>query len=615
MRIAGDTIRRSYLSRYEKNYSDKFGSEKKIYSGREFDRASENPIDAARALRVRKSLSEIETYEDNLETADSIYTNAESAMLTVSGIIQQVYEKLVEGAHGTRNQNDLEIIAMDIDNYAEEMVQSFNIDIADRKVFGGVNNETLAFKIEGSGNSKYVTYNGVAVNSSDDPTSFPMSKSSFLDIGIGLSVNGATDRIDDQSALPITFNGAECTGCGMTSKSAAIQLENLIPGSSYTFNISAGGKARQISFVADSGNSRENNIKNINDLLSEAFKDTAEAQPDGTMVTSDGNKMKAVPYEPAPVQDGKIVMDDIKDDTFYSIKVVMNGMTRVIDFPGSTDPNEKLANMDNALKAAFGEKAYADSAGKIHYGVSETAKIEGRLDEIEKAPVDTATGTLDYAALEPGKTYAVNYAGPQTNANGDPLTDENGDILHEEGKMVYFTAGNTPDETIAAINDYIKTNEVFGDVEAPQLDDNGVIHYDIEGANIVLSSDPRSQEELPFTELNGYPNNLIQLVLDSAKMLRSGDQKMVARYADLVFASQSNLSLAISNLGTHAKFIEFNQDRLADVKVNLLDKQNDIESTDLPSEITNWKVLESVYNASLQMGSQVLSQSIFNYIS
>ena len=61
MRIAGDTIRRNYLSRYETNYTDKYNSEKKIYSGRQFDRASENPINAARALRLRKSMAEVET--------------------------------------------------------------------------------------------------------------------------------------------------------------------------------------------------------------------------------------------------------------------------------------------------------------------------------------------------------------------------------------------------------------------------------------------------------------------------------------------------------------------------------------------------------------------------
>ena len=122
MRIAGDTIRRNYLSRYETNYGDKYNSEKKIYSGRQFDRASENPIDAARALRVRKSMSEVETYQDNLKTANSIYTNAETSLMALSGILQTTYEKLVEGADGTRNPDDMKILAMSIDNYAEEMV-------------------------------------------------------------------------------------------------------------------------------------------------------------------------------------------------------------------------------------------------------------------------------------------------------------------------------------------------------------------------------------------------------------------------------------------------------------------------------------------------------------
>ena len=65
---------------------------------------------------------------------------------------------------------------------------------------------------------------------------------------------------------------------------------------------------------------------------------------------------------------------------------------------------------------------------------------------------------------------------------------------------------------------------------------------------------------------------------------------------------------------TLAKKIKDADDRLAEVEINHDIKQNDIEATDLPSEITNWKVLQSIYNASLQMGSSFLQQSIFNYI-
>ena len=59
-----------------------------------------------------------------------------------------------------------------------------------------------------------ITYNGVDINSIDDPDKFPYSESSFTDIGTGMVIDPATGRVDPQSALPVTFNGAKITGCG-----------------------------------------------------------------------------------------------------------------------------------------------------------------------------------------------------------------------------------------------------------------------------------------------------------------------------------------------------------------------------------------------------------------
>jgi len=95
MRIAGGTIRRNYLKNYEMNSSAKFDSEQKIQTGRQFQRASENPINAAKALRVRKSMAELETHQANLKSADSIYQVAENSLLTVSSLIQNTYEKIL----------------------------------------------------------------------------------------------------------------------------------------------------------------------------------------------------------------------------------------------------------------------------------------------------------------------------------------------------------------------------------------------------------------------------------------------------------------------------------------------------------------------------------------
>ena len=599
MRIAGDTIRRNYLSRYETNYGDKYGSEKKIYSGRQFDRASENPIDAARALRVRKSMAEVETYQDNLKTADSIYTNAESSLMALSTILQTTYEKLVEGADGTRNPDDMNIIAMSIDNYAEEMVQSLNIDIADRKVFGGLNNETAAFKIEGSEAGKYVTYNGVAVNSSNDPTSFPYSGVSYLDIGIGMSTDKTNGRIDDQSALPITFNGVQCTGCGMTNKTASIELYSITPGNEYSMDISAGGKSRTIKFIG--GNNNEETVNNINAQLKEAFQETPEITADGKFHYIDDPTW--YPYKNASIDGttGAIDFGSMTDKEYYSLEVTMNGKTKYVDFQGGATVTDSMNNLTEALNDAFGEGHFEVHAnGMILDAGKEPAQVSnygnyGEVNATAEGGVDIQ-GVMDSSAAQPaGSTtiYAVNLG----------------------GKKVVMDPGDTVAETVANTNKRMAGSGVFGETVVPRVNELGTIIYEVDGGHVIIDNTEGASNEFEYNEVDGYSKNIIQLVLDAGKMLRKGDHQMVARYADLIYAAQSNLSIAIADLGTNSKFIEFNQDRLDDVLINLKDKQNDIESTDLPSEITRWKVLESVYNASLQMGSSVLSQSIFNYIS
>ena len=595
MRIAGDTIRRNYLSRYETNYSDKYNSEKKIYSGRQFDRASENPIDAARALRLRKSMAEVETYQDNLKTADSIYTNAETSLMSLSTILQTTYEKLVEGADGTRNPDDMNIIAMSIDNYAEEMVQSLNIDIADRKVFGGLNNETAAFKIEGSENGKYLTYNGVSVNSSNDPDSFPYSGVSYLDIGIGMSTDKTNGRIDDQSALPITFNGVQCTGCGMTNKTASIELNSITPGNEYSMDISAGGKARTIKFIG--GNTNAETVENINAQLKEAFQETPEITEDGQFHYIDDPTW--YPYKNAAIDDttGSIDFSAMTGNEYYSLEVTMNGKTKYVDFRGGDTVTDSMNNLTSALNDAFGEGKFEVHAnGMIIDAGKQPAQVSnygdyGDVNATADGGVDIQ-GAMDSSSADPSKIYAVNLG----------------------GKKVVMDMGDTVAETVEKTNKRMAGSGAFGETPVPRVNDLGTIEYDVDGGHVVIDNTKGASNEFEFNEVDGYAKNIIQLVLDAGKMLRKGDHQMVARYADLIYAAQSNLSIAIADLGTNSKFIEFNEDRLADVMINLKDKQNDIESTDLPSEITRWKVLESVYNASLQMGSSVLSQSIFNYI-
>ena len=571
-------------------------------------------------------------------------------------------------------------------------------------MFGGLNNDTVAFKIEtDAAGEKYITYNGVAINASNDPNSFPYSGESYLDIGIGMNTDDRTGRIDDQSALPITFNGAECTGCGMTRRTAAIDLKKLMH-TEYAMDISIGGRNMTIGFTGDGDPAKA--VQNINKALENAFRETPELTDDGSFDFIEGETVYS--YGSLKTAHNMIDFDSVKDDTYYSMLVNLDGKKRTVNFLGSSDPSQRLTNIDEALAKEFGEGvAMADGNGviKLVNDSRTTAIISPLCTDVTETPMLSSGegGTIDYDAIiagDPDATYAINLNGVRTDTKGNeievsgmitfsaastkediirninqsivtsgyfgddnvpyisdtgtlisgnpddsividnakiaaaPLGDD-GRILFENlsaGKTyainlsglledgttsvnqnIYFTAGTTPEGTIKAINKAIANSPVFENSSLPSIDANGNLKYT--GTDLTMSNNLVPVDEFDYSDISGYSNNIMQLVLDSAKLLREGDQDMVARYADLIYAAQSSLSIAIADLGTNSKFIEFNTDRLNDVYINLQDKQNDIESTDLPSEITRWKVLESIYNASLQMGSSVLSQSIFNYIS
>lgn len=440
MRVANATITRNYVKNLEKNYSLKYKSEQKISSHRQFLQASECPAQAASAMRVRKAIANLNNYQENLKTADTIYSSAESSIMAISEIIQTTYEKCIEAANGTsadvhtHSPDQLEMIATGVEEYADEICRLMNLTVADRKIFGGINNDEKAFNIEKGavGTASTVTYNGVPVDTYSDPTMFPKGLSSYCDIGLGMQLS-EDGRIDEQSALEITFNGVEVTGCGKEPTTAYFDLSEVKEGVDYAFELTIG---------------------------------------------NEGDKLQK-----------------------YNIT-----------FKGGKDPAETRANINAALDG---------------------------VDDFKKKI-----------------------------------------SLYEHGTIV--NGLNSKQIKVVDI-----TNDVYSNGEALDVENQG----------------------------KAYSSNIIQSILDAAEYIRGGDGEEIAKYADHIYALQTKVSLTLAKIGNTERFIEFNQERITNNLETLTGRQNDLESTDFPSETTTWKMLGSIYSATLQMSGSVIPQSIFQFIS
>ena len=430
MRIATNRATNNYLRRLEYNYSKKFQSEQKISSFRQFQYGSEAPAQAATAMRVRKAIANLNNYQENLKTADSIYSTAESSVMAISELIQSTYEKLIEAANGTHTQDQMDILADEVETFADEMCRLMNLTVADRRIFGGTENTKKAFAIETAGDYKYVTYNGVPVNQYNDPKLFPYGNPAYTDVGLGM-ILGEDGMVDEQSALKITFNGMEVLGCGIAATTGFVDLSSIEDGKNYKFELAIDGM-----------------------------------------------------------------------DPF------------TIEFTG----------------VAGG--------------------AEANRQEINKA-IDAV---LTNAGIPAGNIYVV-------------------------------ASGGTSGTFINSLNGAQITVRNLGDNEL-KLENQGT----------------------------GYSNNVIQNILDAAACIRTMKGIDIARFADQIYSLQTTVSLALADFGHTSQFIEFNQNRITNNLENLTKRQNDLESTDLAAESTMRDLLDAIYSASLQMTTQAVPQSIFDFI-
>lgn len=123
--------------------NQQIGSQQRITSLRD------DPIAAGHLVRYQSYLSRAEQFQKNAETLRDQYTVAESYMHQSVDIMQRVRELAVQGANGIYSKEDLNNIAVEVDELLKELVQNANaIGPEGNAIFAGTSLNRSAFEIE-----------------------------------------------------------------------------------------------------------------------------------------------------------------------------------------------------------------------------------------------------------------------------------------------------------------------------------------------------------------------------------------------------------------------------------------------------------------------------------
>ncbi len=353
MRVTNSIILRSYDRNLKRISSQKFASEHRIESGRQYDRASQSPLKAAKALTVRKQLSHTGQYKENLDVADKFYTEAEKSMLQISDSLALVRETMIYACNSTKDKaTDLNILAQQLETKAKEMVSVFNTNSAERAIFGGESNSLEPFTLQygENGQAETVLYHGVPVNAYSSVTDFPYSDDVFIDIGIGMVIN-ADHVVDPQSALKVSFNGADVTGCGYerkSEKSSAIDMSKLNRGTnaSNSLRITAKDKTVTVKFSGI-------NTDDIRTAINEAFTNEGFAAGDIPMLGDSGQLTMADGSEVYVSQQASINFDQLKEDQIYTFDIYAGSAKQTVTFTAKGTNAATMAELQAQMDKAF----------------------------------------------------------------------------------------------------------------------------------------------------------------------------------------------------------------------------------------------------------------------
>ncbi|MFW5801258.1 MAG: flagellar hook-associated protein 3, partial [Spirochaeta sp.] len=108
----------------------------------------DDPIAAAHSTRLQSFQNRLERFEKNSRTAIDTHRFTEGQLRHGVEVFQRIRELAVQGAHGVYSEEDLQQMAVEVDELLREMVAVGNArDGKGKAVFGGARSESLPFAI------------------------------------------------------------------------------------------------------------------------------------------------------------------------------------------------------------------------------------------------------------------------------------------------------------------------------------------------------------------------------------------------------------------------------------------------------------------------------------
>ena len=148
-RVTNSMISRSVLADLNEVSQRLAKTQRKMSSGKEITRPSDDPYGASRALTMRASLESSRQYQRNVGEAIGWQEVTDVALSKMSDTVLRVRELVIQGSSDSAGVTARQSIAAEIDQLVESLKQEANASYSGRYVFSGTDTDVRPYTVGG----------------------------------------------------------------------------------------------------------------------------------------------------------------------------------------------------------------------------------------------------------------------------------------------------------------------------------------------------------------------------------------------------------------------------------------------------------------------------------
>ncbi len=185
MRITNNMLTNHYTSNLNDNLTKLTNYQSQLSSFKRITKISDDPIGSLKSMRINTKVYKTEQYQEVVDTAKTVLTDAQSALSDINGLLANAYEKAVQASNSYLTLQEKTSIAQYVGQLRDQVVSIANSTSGEQYIFGGYNTQKQPFAVV-AGN---LMYNGLDISNDTDPDLIAQSQQSVsYEIGKGLSM-------------------------------------------------------------------------------------------------------------------------------------------------------------------------------------------------------------------------------------------------------------------------------------------------------------------------------------------------------------------------------------------------------------------------------------------